>query len=143
MHRRLFVASAIVCATAVGCYDGDTLVQRVRDRAIRTRLEEIDLGAFRVTLPRNLGNSEVMEVDVHLFGEMPRYKIPDAEKQLEERAYLLHDRTLATLRDLDPADLTQPDLPQLREKMLVTVNGVLDDPAIKSIGIRDLKFMRH
>ena len=53
MHRLTLIAISIGLFSAAGCYDGDALVQRVRDRSIRTRLEEVDLGEFRVTLPRD------------------------------------------------------------------------------------------
>lgn len=143
VHPRHFALLAVASCVVSGCYDGDTLVQRVRDRSIRTRLEEIDLGTFRATLPRDEVSSEVTEIDLHLFGEMPRHKIDQVEDQLEEKAFLLHDKTLAALRELDREDLTHPDLPELREKMLLTVNGVLDEPLIEAIGIHDLRFIRH
>ena len=80
---------------------------------------------------------------MHLFGELPRYRIASVEEQLEERAFLLHDRTLTALRYLSSEDLTNPDLVELRDKMLLTVNEVLDEPLIEEIGIHDIRFIRH
>ena len=145
-HRRLATIS-IACWAAVccfsGCYDSELLLQRARDKAIRERLEEIDLGTFRVTLPRNPITSDMTEIDVHLFGQMPHYKISNAERELEEKAYLLHDRTLAKLREFDQRDLVDPDLKKLRSELLATVNSVLDDPSIKAVGFYNMRFIRH
>ncbi len=126
-----------------GCYDSELLIQRAQDKAIRARLEEIDLGTFRVTLPRNPITSDMTEIDVHMFGQMPHYKIPDAEQELEEKAYLLQDRTLAKLREFDQRDLVDPDLKKLRAELLATVNSVLDEPAVDSVGFYSMRFIRH
>lgn len=145
-YRRL-TAWCIACCAVVscftGCYDTELLIQRARDKAVRSRLEEIDLGTFRVTLPRDPVTSNMTEIDVHMFGKMPHYKISGAEKELEEKAYLLHDRTLAKLRQFNQRDLIDPDLEKLRAELLVTVNSVLDDPSVKEVGFYDMRFIRH
>lgn len=145
-YRRRTVWGVACCAVAccfTGCYDSELLIQRARDKAVRSRLEEIDLGTFRVTLPRNSVTADMTEIDVHMFGKMPHYKISGAEKELEEKAYLLHDRTLAKLREFDQRDLIDPDLKKLRTELLATVNSVLDEPSVKEVGFYDMRFIRH
>lgn len=141
--RRLLAAAAIGSALLTGCYNPDTLIQRVRDRAIRTRLEELDLGKFRVTLPRDPVTSGTTEVDLHVYGELPRYKVAKTRNEFEDKAYLLHDKTLTVLREIDPKHLSDPELKVIRARLLATVNGVLDEPTIDSVGFYDLRFIRH
>lgn len=144
-HAKRFalLGLAIVAPMLSGCYDGKALVEDVRRNAIRTRLIEVDLGKFRVTMPRDQRTSVMTEVDLHLYGEAPRYLVSDLEKELEDKQYLVHDRTIMTLRELDPRELVDPDLIALRTQLLDTMNEVLTSTKISSVGFYDMRLIRH
>lgn len=127
----------------VGCYDGEELVERVRKKAIRTRLEEIELGEFRVTLPRDEATGEMVEVDLRVFGQSQRYKINEIEDELELERPLLEDRLLTTLRSTSRRDLAEPDLTTLRERLLAVSNELLTNQPLEAIGFYDVRFIRH
>ena len=80
-----FVFGALLCglAAASGCYDGAALVNDVRSAALRTRLAEVDLGTIKTTMPRDQASSTTTEVELHIFGTVPRYRVPEIEKQLQ------------------------------------------------------------
>ena len=127
----------------VGCYSGDELVERVRNKAIRTRLEEIELGQFRVTLPRNEQTGEMIEVDIRVFGQSQRYKLNEIEDQLEVARPILEDRLLTALRGFSRRDLAEPDLNTLRAELLTVSNELLEDEPLEAIGFYDVRFIRH
>ena len=52
----------MVClAGSLGCFDADALIEDRRLVAMRARLEELDIGEFRVTLPRADAQNETAE----------------------------------------------------------------------------------
>ncbi len=141
--RCVLLGLAMIAPLLTGCYDGSALVEEVRRKAIRTRLVEVDLGEFRVTMPRDERTSVMTEVDIHLFGEAPRYLVSDLEEELVEKQYLVHDRAIITLRELDPRELVDPDLIALRSRLLESMNEVLTSTKISSVGFYDMRLIRH
>lgn len=135
------VLLALACLAAPGCYDGDKLVEQVRDTAIRTRLEEVELGAFRTTLPRDTLELSRLEVDLELFGTAVRYKIPEIEEKLEFNAHRLRQSMLVALRETTADETYEPDLERLRKRLLAVVNQYLDETPLKSLGIRHVRFI--
>lgn len=130
--------SVLVCA---GCYDAHALVDQVRTDAQPNRLHEVDLGTFRTTMPRDPKTTLLMEVEVHLFSTVPQYKIHAVEKGLEADGYRLRYDTLAAIRETNSEELAEPDLGQLRGRLLQVVNKTLADTPLKSIGIQDIKIV--
>jgi hypothetical protein len=135
---RLAVALA-ACLTCSGCYDGAALVNEVRSAALRTRLVEIDLGTYRTTLPRKRNESEAGEIKLHIFGTVPRYRIPEIEKHLQADGYRLRHETLAAVRQSTEEELTEPNLTALRERLEQVINQQLADAPIKSIGFYEVQ----
>lgn len=127
----------------VGCYNGDVLVERVRHDALRHRLEEVDLGHYNVTMPRDEVTTETVEVAMHLFGSLARYRQAEVESRLEEKNYLLRHATLMAIRTSPPEDFTDPDLEKLRRRILDTTNSMLEEPSLQSIGFHEIRFIRH
>jgi hypothetical protein len=130
--------TALVCA---GCYDAHALVDQVRTDALRNRLHEVDLGTYRTTMPRDPKTTLLMEVEVHLFSTVPQYKIHAIEEGLETDGYRLRYETLAAIRQTSGDELAEPDLTQLRGRLMQVVNKILADAPLKSIGIQDLKIV--
>ncbi|MEO1497444.1 MAG: hypothetical protein AAFV43_09870 [Planctomycetota bacterium] len=135
-------ATLTLAAGSGGCYSGEQLIEQARNRAIRTRLDEVKLGTFRVTLPPEDGG-DMSEIDITVYGEAARYRVADLEEELAEKAPLLGDLTTRALRDVAHNELTDPNLKKLRQRLLSTVNGVLEGEPIKSIGFHEVRFMRH
>lgn len=140
---RTALVVAALGAASVGCVDSEKLVARVRNNAIRTRIDEVELGAYRVTLPRNFQTGEMAEVDVRLYGETPRYKINEIEDELKSKAPLIEDSTLKVLRQTTRQELADPDLTSLRARLLASMNETLSGAPLVSLGFYDVRFLRH
>ena len=143
-RRRWALAACLGAVVATsGCYNGETLVERVRSRAIRTRLEEIDLGSYRITLPKDTQKNEMVEVTVDLYAHASRHRLKGLKKELEAKSYLLRDDLLATFRSFTQEDLDDPGLNRLRNDVLEAVNSVLDEPQLSALGVSDFQISRH
>jgi hypothetical protein len=129
-------AAVLVCG---GCYDGKMIIDRVRSAALRNRLEEVDLGTFRTTMPRDPATNAFAEIEIHVFGTAPRYQVRSIERQLDDDGYRLRHDTLLAVRNTTLEELAEPDLAKLRERIEQVVNNVLDDAPVKSIGFYDLR----
>ncbi len=142
-HRRVALAGIALVLVATlacpGCYDGKVIIERVRSAALRNRLEEIDLGTFRTTMPRDPATNGFAEVEIHIFGTAPRYRVKSIERQLEDDDYHLRHDALTTLRNMSNDELAEPDLDVLRERFLRVANQLLDDAPIKSIGFYSVR----
>src|SRR6185503_2775545 len=88
----LVVAALLPCS---GCYDGDALVKQAKSAALKTRLAEVDLGTFQTTLPRDENTNLFTDLDLHIFGTVPRYRLAAVKKQLKVDEYRLRHETLA------------------------------------------------
>jgi hypothetical protein len=137
--------AAALCAAALlvaGCYDGAVLVDRVRKHVISNRIEEVPLGSFRVTLPRDNRTTQTPVVEVRLFGETLRRDRADIERQLKQRAFLVHDRAMTTLRRATREELYEPSLDKLRGRLLKAINDSLDDAPLTAVGISDFRLIQ-
>jgi hypothetical protein len=128
------VAAALLLASCAGCYDGEELVTQVRSAALNTRLAEVDLGLFHTTLPRDGKTGSITELSLHIFGTVPRYRVPAVEKQLKTDEYRLRHETLAAVRGSSREELAEPSLNSLRTRIERIVNNIFDEAPIKDIG---------
>lgn len=145
MVRTFFAVVVLSAATfgATGCYDPQAIIQRVRSNAIRTRLEELDLGVIPVTLPRDKQLGDMLRMELHLFGMLPRHKLADAEKQFAERRHLILHDLLVALRQATPEELVEPDFSLLCGRLRSTVNHRLEGEPVQSIGCYAVQFSLH
>ena len=141
--RRLAIVALALGVSSVGCFNGEKLVARVRNHAIRSRVDEVKLGQYRVTLPRNRLTGEMSEVDVRVFGETLRYKINEIEDELKSRAPEIEDHTLRILRETTREELADPELTDLRARLLASMNEVLTGAPLKSVCFHEVRFLRH
>jgi hypothetical protein len=132
----IVLAGLVLCA---GCYDGKVLIEEVQSQALRTRLVEVDLGSFRTTMPREPQTSESAELSLHIFGTVPRYRVPEIEKQLESDGYRLRHETLAAVRHATPEELAEPSLNRLRGRIEEVVNQNLKESPVKAIGFYEVR----
>jgi hypothetical protein len=117
-----------------GCYSGDALLEKARSAAQRTRLAEIDLGKFRTTMPKDPESNSFTELELHLFGTVPRYRVPTIERQLRMEDYRLRHEMIAAVRQASVAELAEPNLTQLRTRIEKIVNGILEESPVDTIG---------
>jgi hypothetical protein len=134
----VLAAASLACT---GCYDAHALVDQVRTDALRNRLHEVDLGTYRTTMPRDPKTNLLMEMEIHLFGTVPQYKIRAIEERLEADNHRLRYETLAAIRETSGDELAEPDLTHLRGRLTEVVNHVLTDSPLKSVGIEDMKIV--
>jgi len=130
----LFALMALTLAPATGCYDGEALVREARSTALNTRVAEVDFGTFHTSLPRDRKTDSFTELELHIFGTVPRYRVPEIKQQLKVDDYRLRHETLAALRTATREELAEPSLTHLRERIEQVVNAVLTDGPVKQIG---------
>jgi hypothetical protein len=122
-----------------GCYHGEALVEHARSVALNTRLAEVDLGTYHTTLPRDPGTGLFTELEVHVFGTVPRYRVPEIEKRLKTEEYRLRHETIATLRRSSREELADPNLSKMRSRIEQVVNGMLDEAPVKTVGFYSIR----
>jgi len=137
------VALALVVGSTAGCYDGEALVARARSAALNSRLAEVDLGTFYTSLPRDPDSPSLTEIKLHIFGTVPRYRVPEIEKQLRTEAYRLRHATLTAVRRSTRDELAEPNFTALRARIEEVVNQNLVDAPVKSIGFYDIAVRRR
>lgn len=139
----LLAAGVLIAPLVGGCYNGEALVDRARNHALRTRIETVSLGKFNVTMPTGSDAYGMTEVQVEPFGRAVRYKIADTEDLIEEHQYLLRHAVVLTVRSSKGEDFADPNLTRLRERLLTAVRESLEDDAISSIGFANIRFVTH
>jgi hypothetical protein len=145
LSTRSWAASAMACALAVaalsGCYDSKALVDQVRSDALRGQTHEINLGLYRTTMPRDLNTGTLTEIELRLFGTVPKYKIPAIERQLKADGYKLRYDTIVAIRQTTADELGEPNLGQLRTRLMKVANDVIKDAPIQSIGVEKIRIV--
>ena len=69
--------AAFLLSSNCGCYDGDSLVTQARSAALSTHLAEVDLGSYHTSLPRDPKTGSVTQLRLHIFGNVPHYRVAD------------------------------------------------------------------
>jgi hypothetical protein len=131
--RALAVITSLVVALS-GCYDGSALVQAQHDEVNLVRMDEVDLGKFRITLPRVPGASGGGVVEFHAFGQVARRDHDDVAKAFELNGPELRYRVLLLVRSLDRKELDEPKLQKLRDDIAKLANASLEHKMIKNVG---------
>jgi hypothetical protein len=121
-------------AAASGCYDGGALVEARRQETNLVRLDEIDMGGFRITLPHVPGEPGGGVVDFHVFGQVARRDRDKVSKALRQNAPELRYRILLLVRALSREELDDPKLTVLRGRIKDVANAALDKKVVKNIG---------
>jgi hypothetical protein len=136
MSSCLLVSLSILTS---GCYNGDALLEKARSAALRTRLAEIDLGTYRTTMPKNEETNSLTELELHMFGTVPRYRVPEIEQQLKAEEYRIRAEMIAAVREATVDELAEPNLTQLRARIEKVVNDILEESPVKTIGFYSLR----
>lgn len=137
------LACVLLLPAVTGCYDPAAMIERVRNDAIQSRLEEVSLGDFHVTLPRDVANSETTEVYVELFGRAVRYRLAEIEQKLAENDHAYRQDVLLAIRSTSNEELAEPNLTKLRERVFEAANATLGDTPVEKVGISYIRLVRH
>lgn len=135
------IALLLLLGASVGCYDSGSLIDEVRNQAIRTRLDEVHIGYFRTTLPRAAMDDSPMEVELDMFGTAVRHRIPDVEAAIKQDSYRLRQAVMIAIRQTTAAEISDPDLITFRERLLQVVNSELGDNHVETVGLRTVRFI--
>ena len=128
-------ACALVgCLLLVGCLDADAMIEARQDIAIQARMEEVDLGEFRISLPQPSQTTEAAEVYFHAFGQVVNRDVKKVRKTLESSGPELRHRLLLATRQLTVQDLEDPPLTALRSQIAEVINETLPDEPLQSVG---------
>ncbi len=141
LHLRLTVSLLAGWLLLPGCYNDEQLVQEVRNNAIRARLEEVDLGHFRTTLPRDPNSSSRIEVDLELYGTTARYKVAELEEAIEAVQHRLRQALLQAIRQTTVEEMDDPNLKQLRQRLFKVTNAELGETPLNDVGLRLVRFI--
>lgn len=131
----------LACALLSGCFDADAMIASRREVAILARLEEVDLGKFRLTLPRPVQESDMAEIQFHAFGQVANRDLKQVTKALETHGPELRHRLLLAARQLDLHDIENARLDMLRNEIAEVINETLPGEPLQSVGF--YKFAYH
>ncbi|HMO86916.1 MAG TPA: hypothetical protein PKC18_18570 [Lacipirellulaceae bacterium] len=134
------LAVALAAAPTPGCYDGSALLQARRTETQGAQLEEIDLGQYRISLPRAPSDIGASIVEFHIFGQTSRRDRDKVTKFAAANAPELRRRILLLVRGLSPDELDDPKLLVLRQGILTAVNEALDVKSVKRVGFYHYSF---
>lgn len=135
-----FAAAVCCCAAASGCFDAESLTQAKLKEAARLRLEDVDLGKYRITLPRRPGANNGGVIQFHVFGQVANRDRKGVEKELRAETAEIRHHLLVAVRQLTPSDLIEPDLMALRNSIAAVMNSALEGDPVRGIGFYQLRF---
>lgn len=142
IRTRLFALLGLsaACAVASGCFDAAALTQAKLDEAARLRLEDVDLGEYRITLPRRPGGNAGGVVQFHAFGQVANRDLTGIQESLDQADSLIRHEMLMAVRQLQAEDLTEPELTLLRERIAQVMNASLEGDPVQGVGFYSLSF---
>jgi hypothetical protein len=141
-HRICCIARLLAMAVGTtvlgGCYDGDALVKQAQSTALNSSMAEVDLGKYRTTLPRDPNTGRYYELEMHIFGTVPRSRLSEAKKLIKGEEFRVRQETLTAVRQSTREELSDPTLAELRARIEQVVNKVLAEAPLKEIGFYQL-----
>jgi hypothetical protein len=134
---RLTLAVAALLAS-VGCYDDEALEKAHHDETGLVRLDEIDMGEYRVSLPYAPGDPRAGVVEFHVFGRVTRRDRDKVVSLLKLNEPELRRSVLMLVRGMSQDDLGEPRLDAFRTGVAKAANAALtehaDEKLIKNVG---------
>ena len=130
----------MACLPCAGCFDAEAMIEARRTVAIRARLEEVDLGEFRISLPQPVETAEVAEIDFHAFGQVTNRDLDKVKESLETLKPQLRHRLLLAARQLTVQEIEDPRLASLRAHIVDVVNETLPGEPLQSVGFYHFRF---
>jgi hypothetical protein len=110
------------------------MIDARRKIAILARLEEVDLGEFRLTLPRPVQSADMAEIQFHAFGQVANRDLVKVTEALETHGTELRHRLLLAARQLELENIEDPQLDLLRSQIAAVINETLPGKPLQSVG---------
>jgi hypothetical protein len=129
--------------TSVGCFNAEAMIEARRVIAIRTRLVEVDLGEFRVTLPHAAQRTESSELHFHVFGQIANRDLEIVEQLLERSGPEIRHDILMAARLMSVEDLEDAKLAKLRDRISQVVNESLEGNPVQAVGFYRFGYMNY
>jgi hypothetical protein len=124
-----------------GCYDADALLKARRDIAKKTRLVEVDLGDFRITLPSPYTERKRAEIHFRAFGQVANRDLKLVRATLAKNGPDLQNRMLLVVRKMKMREIQEPQLTTLRESLASAINDTLPGEPLQSVGFYSFGFI--
>ncbi len=137
---RLVCWLAVACLLLTGCFDASAMIEARRKVAVLARLEEIDLGKFRLTLPSPVQSDEMAEIRFHAFGLVANRELGEVTVSLETYGPELRHRLLLVTRQLRLEDLEDAGLDLLGSQIADVINETLPGDPLQSIGFYQFSY---
>jgi hypothetical protein len=100
-------------------------------------VREIDLGEFSVSAFEAASNSNLL-IAFHLYGTLPIEDEPGCSEHLEAARNRIRDQVIAAIRSAELADLTDPALRSIKQRILVETNRILGRSLLQEVVFSDL-----
>jgi len=123
-----------------GCYDTAALMQARQESRALIQLEEVDLGAYRITLPHTLGEATDNLIDFHVFGQITRGDRQTIDDALRMRGAEMRAKLLVQVRAMDSHTFEEAKLTTLRESIANVINETLGRRVVKQVGFYRFSF---
>jgi hypothetical protein len=136
----LFALTLALVSQSTGCYDAEALRAKHQESVHVTHMEEIDLGAFQVTLPHVLGSASDSVVEFHAFGHVESTDRDKVQRVLDTRGAELRSRMLVSVRTMNDATFDEPELNTLRHAIANAVNDAFEKKLVKKVGFYHFAF---
>jgi|GEM_PF-3228261 flagellar basal body-associated protein FliL len=102
---------------------------------------EVDLGIYSMTVPRK--GAKTLMVSFHLYGTIKTEKQADFTQRYEGHQQRMRQEVLMLLRQSDENQLTDPELFELKKRLLMKINRLLGKAAVSDIIFSDFAILDH
>lgn len=133
----------LAIGTVSGCYDETALIEARKAVVKRSRLEEVDLGEYRVTMPKPFSDMERAEVFFHAFGRVANKDLESVNKLIEQNGPELKHRMLLAVRQMHMEEIKDPNLKAVRESIKNSFNGTIEGDPIQTVGFYEFGFSNY
>jgi hypothetical protein len=138
-RRRLAVALLATVALP-GCFDGSAILQAHEEETNLVRLDEVDIGEYRITLPHAPGRAGRGVIDFHVFGQVARRDRDKVASALKFNSAEIRYRVLLLTRGLTQEQLDEPKLATLRTQITKIANASLESKMVRNVGFYRFAF---
>jgi hypothetical protein len=138
----LGAALAAAGLASSGCFNMQSLAEASMRSRESDKLEEVDLGMYRVTLPKLPGEAGAGVVRFHVFGKVARRHVHEVRETVEADGAEIRFHVLTSIRAFQPAEFVDPKLNDVRKEIVRVINGSFKEPLVKEIGFYRFAFSR-
>lgn len=139
-----FASAALAALLAAlplgGCFDAASLAAANHKSVDGEKVDNYDLGAFRITLPHLLGEAGGRVVDFHAFCRVERRHRSAVAKALRQHGPEIRAHVITTLRALEGDALEDPELEAVRGHIAKVVNDACKHKYVVSVGFKKFEF---